>query len=178
LPAVGTLYELHDGEKLPFSMPGSLGPDLGLPYNASSSFPEALSGEGPGSHSTCGERSSGHTCPASAANTTHKQACSERWQPDRQHESDEVPEAPHAWALKCPVCTHSPSRSSEFGTIALSCDAGSACIFSITAVSNDRAAAAFSISSVDTPLNVHFMAMAAKLIYEDPRIVADCLEHR
>ena len=31
---------------------------------------------------------------------------------------------------------------------------------------------------VDCPLNAHFMAMAAKLIYEAPEIVADCLEHR
>ena len=31
---------------------------------------------------------------------------------------------------------------------------------------------------VDSPADAHFMAMTAKLIYEDPRVIADCLEHR
>ena len=31
---------------------------------------------------------------------------------------------------------------------------------------------------VDCPLHAHFMAVAAKLVYEAPEIVADCLEHR
>lgn len=157
-------------------MPGCLGPDLDLPYNPSTSFPEAPSGNR--NPSTSARRSSEHNCSISAGITTCDQPCDGHRQHDRQHASDAVPKALHALPVQLPIRTHSLSQSTGISTTAISCYAGNGCTFNITAQSTNSAAAESSTGPVDTPLNAHFMAMAAKLIYEDPQIIADCLEHR
>jgi hypothetical protein len=161
-------------------MPGCLGPDLDLPYDPSTSFPEAPSGKGSGNSSTPARHSSGHNCQCytTAGMTACDQPCDGHGLHDRQHASDAVLKALHARPVQLPGHTHSPSQTMGFSTIALSCDTGNRCTFNMTAQSSNSAAAAFSTGPVDTPLNAHFMATAAKLVYEDPQIIADCLEHR
>ena len=178
LPAAGNLYELHDGRMLPISMPGCLGPDLDLPYDPSTSFPEVPLEEGSGNSSTSARHIPEDNCSIPAGITACDQLCDRHGQHDRQHASNAVLNALHAQPVQLPIHTHSPSQTMGISTIAMSCDAGNICTFNITAQSTNSAAAAFSIGPVDTPLNAHFMAMAAKLVYEDPQIIADCLEHR
>jgi len=181
LIAAGSLYRMHDGRQLPLSLPGGLDAEFDLPYSPTCSFPEQ----------------SLDPCAASGTSTAHQSACSREiavqqgkllsLQMDMQqcdslpsdsndgqlHASNTSPESRGPAQL----CSHHDSLATADSDIANTfsrCQPavgdGGECGIGTGAHASEL--------SVDSPMNAHFMAMAAKLIYERPEIIADCLQHR
>lgn len=165
LQSAGTWYRLHDGQRLPLSLPGSLDPILSLPYSPSASFPQA-----PGKTSAEAQ----DFCYAGASSCVRQSGadidvsglpflgrCQLSSPPDYTSKGFED---------GCTASTASQHIEQHCSVSVDSCNMGS------NGCSNTQPAGIE--CPVDCPLNAHFMAMAAKLMYEDPCVIADCLEHR
>lgn len=166
----GSLYRLHNGQETALSVPGCLDPGFSLPYSPSFGFPQISPHTDAAPPPTftqviydcsnlhCGEQGSQLTQQSSSGGVhTNKFSLS-------HHQS-----AQHTAQLnRLGDGTRPVSRASSAASSLSSSNSNFSGGMRIPAVDGQ----------MDCPLNAHFMAMAAKLIYEAPEIVADCLEHR
>ena len=165
---IGSLYRLRDGRTVPLSLPGSMDPtfDLSL-HSSSTAFPQARQSN----LTVSGSSSTG--CLSNFGSSAIESPSNGKVAPlslsSRQSNTLLVAENVHHC---CPVC---PSPRA-----ALRADSSPAASQSGAGMCQQRAAVSTSGArcAVDNSADAHFMAMAAKLIYEDPRVIADCLEHR
>ena len=172
---------MHDGRQVPLSLPGGLDAEFDLPYSPTCSFLE----------------SSLDPCAASGTSTAHQPACSRQLdvqqgellslQVDKQR-CDSLPSDSNHGQLHTSnafPASRGPAQLHSHHDSLASADSDIAHAFSRyqpavgggdECEKGSRAHASESL--VDSPVNAHFMAMAAKLIYERPEIIADCLQYR
>ena len=169
LGAAGSLYRLSNGQDMALSIPGCLDPNLDLPYSPASSFPQ----ESADPREVVTPRSSQTVC-----------LCSDR--SSEAHDDSLSWQSSSSGLHTCASPTHRQTakqmheaESSRLvdGTLAGS-SSSSASSVSSSSSNSSSVCTRVPEKKVDCPLNAHFMAMAAKLIYEAPEIVADCLQYR
>ncbi|CAK0782345.1 hypothetical protein CVIRNUC_005640 [Coccomyxa viridis] len=162
----GSLHRLRDGRTVPLSLPGSMDPTFDMPHSPCTAFPQTQRSNlvVSGSSSTGIPGSAGlavAALPSGGAATSSPKS-----------EQSNILSAPEHVRHCCPVCP-SPQAARQAGSSSGASPSGAyirqECVMA-------RASAA--CCPVDSAADAHFMAMAAKLIYEDPRVIADCLEHR
>ena len=165
LDSAGSLYRLRDGQELALSVPGCLDPCFELPYSPTSDFPEIASDTHAPmpTHST---RKRSDPPPImndaslswpSSSNQLHNRSASPAHHQSAQNEAE----------INRLVDGALAENSGSFGASVTTSNSNSVDIRGPTVE-----------VQVDRPVNAHFMAVAAKLIYEAPEIVTDCLEHR
>ena len=162
----GSLYRLHDGHTVPLSLPGSMDPTFDLLNSPSTAFPQTRQGSLAVSGSSTTDTSSS-AGTAVAAPLSGRAATSS---PSSGQLATFL--APENACHCCPVCL-SPQAAQQAGSSPVGSQRG-------TVIQRQRVASRTfaTCCAVDNPADAHFMAMAAKLVYEDPRVIADCLEHR
>ena len=162
----GSLHRLRDGRTVLLSLPGSMDPPFDMPHSPCTAFPQTQRSNlvVSGSSSTGIPGSAGlavAALPSGGAATSSPKS-----------EQSNILSAPEHVRHCCPVCP-SPQAARQAGSSSGASPSGAyirqECVMA-------RASAA--CCPVDSAADAHFMAMAAKLIYEDPRVIADWLEHR
>lgn len=166
-------YELPSGERVPFSILGSMSTDLSVPYSPAD-FPFDSSAAASGA--CCSPQPITHAAALLAVQQSNTSTAA-------------VPAG-----AECDACRAETSVKLNKAQQAAASDAESTPLFQqvcaaceLGCSTDDDGAAGEELSSrehhttaadVDCPRNAHFLAMCAKLIYEDERIVRDVIENR
>ena len=166
--AAGSLYRLHNGQEMALSIPGCLDPSLDLPYSPASSFPQK-SPEPRANVATRSSQAARHCSDLSCK--AHDVSLSWQSSSNRLHASSAI-------HTRHQSSKHEAESSRLFDGSSAASSGSSASVSVSNSSSSSSTGTTVPENKVDSPLNAHFMAMAAKLSYEDPEIVTDCLQHR